>query len=457
MPSVAFSGTYTVNSGERAASGTVTITGDTGATSGALTLDANGAYSTTVTGNRFTVVEAITGAASRTFKVSAVNGAPVDTSRDVGIVPDTAGSSGATAAIAAAIAAEVARANGAYGAIASANVWAGQQTFQNGTVRGRTDQVSANEFLQSSHAGWVGGSRWESGIDTSNNGGGTDYFMAKASWRSMTDGATTSGSPTVTSASALFGTDDVNQPITGPGIPANSYIGIVNSATSIGLSSSSSSNVPVNATATATGVTINVGTSGTVGDVWYWSHNGGDPCTLGIGVTPPDGNHRVQMAAAGTKPAQGTLKLLMGASQTGDALTLMQSNGSTKNLFITPAGVVSGQNGQGLTVKADATNNRSVVYQDNTGAQSWGWLHTGSTFISFRNITGGANLLTFDTSGNAQLGKSGAGIGFFGAAAATKQSITGALSTVTDAAAKAVLTSIVNALATSTLMTNSTT
>ena len=73
---------------------------------------------------------------------------------------------------------------------------------------------------------------------------------------SVTDGVTTSGSPTVTSATAGFVPGDVGRPISGTGIPASSYIGVVNSATSIGLSSSPTSNVPVNATATATGITF---------------------------------------------------------------------------------------------------------------------------------------------------------------------------------------------------------
>ena len=47
-----------------------------------------------------------------------------------------------------------------------------------------------------------------------------------------------------------------------------------------------------------------------------------------------------------------------------------------------------------------------------------------------------------------QIQWSSVGVGFFGTAATAKQSITGALSTVTDAAAKAVLTSIISALST---------
>ncbi|MCA1569786.1 MAG: hypothetical protein LC798_05575 [Chloroflexi bacterium] len=94
-----------------------------------------------------------------------------------------------------------------------------------------------------------------------------EYAQLSADWtardisfhRTVADGATTSGSPTVTSATAAFTAGDLFQPISGAGIPANSYIGVVNSATSVGLSSSKTTNTPVNATATATGVTITIG------------------------------------------------------------------------------------------------------------------------------------------------------------------------------------------------------
>lgn len=90
------------------------------------------------------------------------------------------------------------------------------------------------------------------------------YFeYTRASAVSLTDGVTTNGSPTVTSAATTFtSTRHVGQAISGAGIPANTYIGVVNSAHSIGLSSTTSPNTPVNATATATGVTLSIVPSG---------------------------------------------------------------------------------------------------------------------------------------------------------------------------------------------------
>lgn len=76
--------------------------------------------------------------------------------------------------------------------------------------------------------------------------------------RTVTDGVTNS-TATVTSATANFVSGDVGRPISGTNIPASTYIGIVNSTTSIGLSSSATSNVPVNATGSGTGITLTIG------------------------------------------------------------------------------------------------------------------------------------------------------------------------------------------------------
>jgi hypothetical protein len=70
-------------------------------------------------------------------------------------------------------------------------------------------------------------------------------------YRTVTDGVTTSGSATITSATAAFSTDDIGKPISGTGIPANTTISAVASATSATLSA--------NATASGTGITFTFG------------------------------------------------------------------------------------------------------------------------------------------------------------------------------------------------------
>ena len=71
--------------------------------------------------------------------------------------------------------------------------------------------------------------------------------------RSVTDGVTTSGDATVTSATAAFTANDVGVPITGTGIPANTTILSVTNATTIELSA--------NASAAGSGVTLTIGSA----------------------------------------------------------------------------------------------------------------------------------------------------------------------------------------------------
>lgn len=68
--------------------------------------------------------------------------------------------------------------------------------------------------------------------------------------RTVADGATTSSSKTVTSATAKFSASDVGAKITGAGIPAGTTVASVESATSLTTSA--------NSTATATGVSITI-------------------------------------------------------------------------------------------------------------------------------------------------------------------------------------------------------
>jgi hypothetical protein len=77
--------------------------------------------------------------------------------------------------------------------------------------------------------------------------------------RTVADGVTTSASPTVTSATAAFNVSDIGKPISGTGIPAASYIGRVNSATSVDLSSTHSGHTSVNASGSGTSVAFTIG------------------------------------------------------------------------------------------------------------------------------------------------------------------------------------------------------
>ncbi len=77
--------------------------------------------------------------------------------------------------------------------------------------------------------------------------------------RAVADGVT-NGTATVTSATLALVATDLGKAVTGTDIPANSYIGIINSATSFGLSSVANANTPVSATGSHSGNTITLAT-----------------------------------------------------------------------------------------------------------------------------------------------------------------------------------------------------
>lgn len=75
--------------------------------------------------------------------------------------------------------------------------------------------------------------------------------MREFDYRQVTDGVTTDTDKTVTSATAVFSTDDVGKPISGTGIPSGTTIESFTSATEVELSAA--------ATATGTGITFTIG------------------------------------------------------------------------------------------------------------------------------------------------------------------------------------------------------
>ena len=87
------------------------------------------------------------------------------------------------------------------------------------------------------------------------------------------------------------------------------------------------------------------------------------------------------------------------------------------------------------------------------------WVQGGSVLLAPKaspTFTGTAAAAALTSSGNTSLATAGT-LAFYNHAGAAQQSVTGALSTVADAPAKAVLTSILNALVATGLVTNGTT
>lgn len=126
---------------------------------------------------------------------------------------------------------------------------------------------------------------------------------------------------------------------------------------------------------------------------------------------------------------------------------------TTPATFVNESGVTELQGT--LTTTGTSTGDQTI-----TGTLTVsGATSLGSTLA----VTGAATVASLTTSGTGAvniggpLNHDGSTAGFFGTAPATKQAVTGALSTVLDAPAKAVLTSIIAALTAYGLTTNSTT
>lgn len=292
---------------------------------------------------------------------------------------------------------------------------------------------------------WVGyNGRWFVGVDVANAPTSRDFVLTGVRRQySFTDGVTTSGSPTVTSASGGgFTSALVGAAISGSGIPAGATVASVGGPTSLTMS--------VNATASAGSVRITI-VSATVQDLAYWKHRGAQSPTLGIGVTPPDGSARLQISAQDDEPAMGSVRIRVGPSQTGKVLTIHDST-PTDQWWIDKDFWQSGSSGNGVKIQAEASaNGRAVILADNTKATQYSLgLPTGSGgVLRLKYETGGATIMDFGTDASARF--LGTKIGFFSAAVTTKPTVTG------SRGGNAALASLLTALATLGLITDSTT
>lgn len=284
---------------------------------------------------------------------------------------------------------------------------------------------------------------WFIGVDVANSPTSRDYVLTgvRGSY-SFTDGATTNGSTTLTSASGGgFVSALVGASISGAGIPAGTTVAAVGGPSSLTMSAS--------AIATATGVRVTV-TRNTVQDLLYWKHRGGLSPTLGIGVTPPDGGARVQISPQDDEPAMGTLRLRVGPSQAGNALTVHDSTPNDR-VWVTKDFYLSGNHplGAAVIVQADVTNARALCITDNSKANLYGFTFPGGNTTAFRCISGGNDSFIVGTNGS--LRHVSSTLGFFSAAAAAKPNVTG------SRGGNAALASLLTALATLGLITDSTT
>lgn len=232
--------------------------------------------------------------------------------------------------------------------------------------------------------------RWFLGIDVANAQTSRDLVLVgQRGTYSFGDGATTSGSATLTSASGGgFTSALVGVAISGAGIPNGTTIAAVGGTTSLTLSA--------NATATASSVAVTI-TRSNSSDLFYVKHRGALAPTFGIGVTPPDGTARLQVSPDDSEPAMAGLAVRVGPSQTGKA-SYVYDSGGTPRWWVDSAFYVSGSHplGGAMIVQATAaspgpTDARALVMVDNAKSNAYGFTFQGGNAITFRAITGGAD------------------------------------------------------------------
>lgn len=290
---------------------------------------------------------------------------------------------------------------------------------------------------------WAGqNGRWFVGVDVANAETSRDFVITGLRQDySFSDGVTTSGSPTLTSAShGGFTSALVGKSISGAGIPNGTTISAVGSATSLTMSA--------NATATATGVRVTIVT-GASQDLMYWRHRGALAPTLGIGVTPPDGKARLEVSPTDTEPAMEGVRIRKGPSQTGNIFTIHDST-PTDRLWVESSFWVNGlhPSGGALLVRADATNNRAVVMSKNQ-TTLFGYEFLSDSLIAFKCTSSGSASYNVQTDGSLQ--HTGAKFGAFSATPVVKPTVTG------SRGGNAALASLITALATIGWITDSTT
>lgn len=260
---------------------------------------------------------------------------------------------------------------------------------------------------------------WFWGMDTANAPLSRDFVpVALKGTYTVTDGATTSGSATLTSASdGNFVAGLIGASISGAGIPNGTTILAVAGPTSLTMSA--------NATASATGVHATIARNLTL-DLEYWKHRGGLTPTVGFGVTPPNGLARVQVSGQDDEPAMGALRLRCTPSQTGNIFTIHDSSPADR-LWVDKDFYVSGSNGGGsgaaLVVAADSVNQRAVCWTGSDKATLYGFempVASGG-LCRFRCISAGAN--SFDVGTDGSLRHLSTKLGFYGVATVTRQTV----------------------------------
>lgn len=143
------------------------------------------------------------------------------------------------------------------------------------------------------------------------------------------------------------------------------------------------------------------GIGSAISDEFYGNHRGSLPSTWAFGQAPADDSYKLSVVAGGIADlAMGGLKIQIGGTTTGNALTLR--DGLRDRVWLDSQFWVRGHgnvSGAALQIKADATSSRTLAVALGDGSGAFGFEHNGSSFIRFRAISTATNIVQFGANG----------------------------------------------------------
>ncbi|HEX8101853.1 MAG TPA: hypothetical protein VF533_04535 [Solirubrobacteraceae bacterium] len=129
-----------------------------------------------------------------------------------------------------------------------------------------------------------------------------------------------------------------------------------------------------------------------VNDFVYISHNGTGVPTTGVGVTPPDRRHMLQVSGSDRESMMGGLSVRVPRTSGANAFVVKDSAG-VDQVVIDSAYFLSA-----LRVKARAADNRALILGNPTKAAQYGFYYAGNA-VAFRYFTGGVDAFAVGTDG----------------------------------------------------------
>jgi hypothetical protein len=167
---------------------------------------------------------------------------------------------------------------------------------------------------------------------------------------------------------------------------------------------------------------------GSVADFFYLSYdNGNGAIAAGLGLVPPATNFALSISGADADPTQGGLAIRMSTkTTTGQPLAFLDSSTGQSRIWLDSNGwwQTSGTVQNGFQIKAanTASPQRSLILADNAGKYHYGFTHGSGGDVNFRYFNGGVDVFTVFGS---QMSIKASRLGFFGANAVAKPTVTG--------------------------------